>query len=76
MQKTRFPKGHTRCHWATKNMSRELLGQASRVAGLRAASGLAGATIESVVLDALTVALPKLETQADDHRQSTKRARR
>lgn len=62
--KTNFPKGHTRKHWVTKNMSHQYLEHARRIAGLRGASGQKGATVESVILDCLQVGLPTLEEQA------------
>lgn len=62
--KTNFPKGHTRKHYVTKNMSAEYLAQARRVAGFRAAAGLKGSTVESVILDCLGASLGPLEAEA------------
>ena len=61
---TRFPKGHTKVAYMTRNMSRQLLDHAGRVAALRAVHGRAGTTTESVILDCLLMALPKLERAA------------
>lgn len=71
--KTNFPKNHTRKHWVTKNMSAQYLEHARRIAGLRGAAGVKGATVESVILDCMGMALPTLEQAASQ--ALTKRAR-
>ena len=71
--RTTFPKGHTRCSWQTRNMSRELLDQAGRIAGLRAAANLHGATTETVILDAMKLALPQLEGKAETKRKELRK---
>ena len=62
--KTRFPKGHTRSTWQTRNMSREYLDRAAAIAALRQAAQQKGCTVESVILDCLRLGLPTLERDA------------
>lgn len=62
--RTRFPKGHTRCFYAMRNMSRELLARARRIADLRAVAGINGATVETVILDAMVATFDDLEAEA------------
>lgn len=69
MHRTTFPKGHKKQYFVTRNMSVEYIAHARRIAGLRAAASLPGATIESVVLDALKLALPQLEVRAEEKRK-------
>ena len=72
--RTRFPKGHTRCFYAMRNMSRELLAQARRIADLRAVAGIGGATVESAILDAMLETFDDLEARATKHLTTKRRA--
>lgn len=64
-QKTRIPQGMTPGYYTTKNMPVELITQARRIAALRQAAGMKGATIESVIIDCLVKQLPALEATAE-----------